>query len=507
MPSSAERNPSASSLADRYRVLLDVGRILTGTLGIDDLFRTIYRETSRVLEAGGFYISLYDEERDLATVVFYADRGREQESEITYRGSESDVIRTGEPSMVTDRTEVDSLLVLRGPDEAPDEEVTRSAISAPLRYKGRVMGAISAQSYEPESYGPEDVELLQGIADLAAVAIENARYVSEVERRRRESERVEEIGRAIARSLEGDEVLQKVIDAVLELLSADGAAVWLIDREGVAEVAYSQGPVRVPEGLTWEMEPEMLSALTGDPGYVVVDDLAKVELPPAVREHLAGGTGLGAPLIVEELVVGVLTAGSRRTQAFSQDDVHMLTRLAAQASVAMENARLHSDLQSLSLTDPLTGLPNRRHLAVHLERQLAAARRGRSLATVIFDLDNFKHVNDTLGHTEGDRILQRVGGILEREARSMNLVARYGGDEFISVLAETDAPGARAHADRIARSVAEDEALSAHGITLSYGIAVFDPRMEGAEELVKAADEDLYRAKGRRLARNEMDEA
>ena len=107
MSSSAERSSPAPSLADRYRVLLDVGRILTGTLGTDDLFRTIYRETSRVLEAAGFYIALYDEERDLATVVFYADRGREQESEITYRGSESDVIRTGEPSMVTDRTEVE----------------------------------------------------------------------------------------------------------------------------------------------------------------------------------------------------------------------------------------------------------------------------------------------------------------------------------------------------------------------------------------------------------------
>lgn len=505
MPPSPERTTSAPSLADRYRVLLDVGRILTGTLGADALFRTIYRETSRVLEAAGFYISLYDAERDLATVVFYADRGREQESEITYRGSDSEVIRTGEPSMVSDRGEIDSLLVLRGTAKSEEEEVTRSAISAPLRYKGRVVGAISAQSYEPDSYGPEDVELLQGIADLAAVAIENARYVAELERRRRESEEVEEIGRAIAGSLEGEEVLQKVIEAVTELLSGDGAAVWFIDRDRIATVAYSDGEIRLPEGLTWSLDPELLRSLREDPGYVLVDDLAEVSLPRGVGEQLTGGTGLGAPLIVEDLLVGVLTVGSRRTRAFSQDDVHLLTRLAAQASVAMENARLHADLQSLSLTDPLTGLPNRRHLAVHLEREIAAARRGRSLAAVIFDLDNFKQVNDTLGHTAGDRILRTVGGILQREARRMNLVARYGGDEFISVLTGTDARGALAHARRIARSVAEDERLAEHGIALSYGIAAFEPSMESAEDLVRAADQNLYRSRGTRLAPNEAD--
>ena len=140
MPS-AEAKAVHSSLADRYRVLLDISRTLTGTLSRDDLYRAIYRETARVLEAMGFYISVYSQLRDLATIVFYADRGRERRVEISYRGSDSEVIRTGQGTLVEDRTEITSLMVV-GNEES---DVTRSAISAPLRHKGQVLGVTSAR--------------------------------------------------------------------------------------------------------------------------------------------------------------------------------------------------------------------------------------------------------------------------------------------------------------------------------------------------------------------------
>ena len=87
-----------ADLSERYRVLLDIGNTLTRTLSAEELYRIIYRETARVLESAGFYISLYQEDGDLATVVFYADRGEERRVEITYRGSDSDVIRAARPA-------------------------------------------------------------------------------------------------------------------------------------------------------------------------------------------------------------------------------------------------------------------------------------------------------------------------------------------------------------------------------------------------------------------------
>jgi GAF domain-containing protein len=241
-----DTNSARSSVAERYRVLLDIGHNLARTLSPSHLYRSIYQETARVLEAAGFYVALYDREADLATVVFYADQGVERNVAISYRGSDSDVLRLGKAAMIQDRVETRSLMVLG----EEGTEVTRSAISAPLIYEGEVVGAISTQSYQAGAYREEDLELLQGIADVAAVAINNAWHVSELDARRREAERIEEIGRAISSSLDAKEVLRSVIDAVLELLQADGSSVWVVEGEN-ARVAASGGKIRLPEGSVW----------------------------------------------------------------------------------------------------------------------------------------------------------------------------------------------------------------------------------------------------------------
>lgn len=466
---------------------------------MEDLFRRIYEETSRVLDASGFYISTYDAEEDLATVVFYADRGVERHVQITYRGSDSEVIRTGEAATFEAEEDFDSLLVL-GDEES---ETTLSAISAPMRYEGRVTGVVSAQSYQSRCYSPEDLELLQGIADVAAVAIENARKVEELETRRREAMRIEEIGRAVVSSLEPRDVLGKVVDAALELVRCEVAAVWFLEEDRTASVeAWSSGKPRTTPGSdgerSWKLADEAWRTLVRDRKPLVARERDAASLVPL--EMLENGrprSVLAVPLMVDDDVVGGLSVGSGDPGAFS-GDLEIVKRLASQASVALENARLHANVQALSLTDPLTGLPNRRHLDIHLEREIHAARRGRRLSVVIFDLDNFKQYNDTLGHRAGDGILQAFAEILENESRSMNLIARFGGDEFVSVLSETPDEGVQVHAERVSRRVREHPRTKPHGITVSYGIATFDSSMENAGDLIQAADEALYDVKEER---------
>ena len=481
-------------LAERYRVLLDIGRTLTGTLSHDELFRAIYRETARVVEAAGFYISLYDAELDLATVVFYADRGEESECDITYKGSDSEVIRTGKSTTVEDRLTTESVMLL-GEEET---EVTRSAISAPLIYEGEVRGALSTQSYRPNAYGSEDLELLAGIADLAAVAIENARHVAELDRRSREAEKLEEIGRALTSSLDFEEVLDRVTAAAMDLLDADGAGVWTFE-DTLATVRTSIGPNQVPVGATWDLKGPLYERLYKDGEPLLIDDLAASPLiPEHMREYLESGSGLAVPLAVGERVDGALAAGSKEPRRFSEYDIRLLSRLAGQASIALDNAELHANIQALSLTDVLTGLPNRRHLQLHLEREVAAARRGRRLALVLFDLDDFKHYNDTLGHIVGDQILKAFGRVLADENRAMNLVARYGGDEFVSVLSESDEEGARGYLNRVEGRIKSDRVLAPHGVTVSSGIAHFETnQMVGVEELIQSADRHMYENKER----------
>jgi diguanylate cyclase (GGDEF)-like protein len=474
---------------------LDIGHNLVGELKPRDLYRTIHEETSKVLEAAGFYIALFDRESDLATVVFYADRGEERDVAISFPGSDSQVLRSGEGTIVPDGVESRSLMVLGD----PNSEITRSAISVPLLYRGEVTGSISVQSYEPGVYSEADLELLQGIADLAAVSINNARHVAELEQRRREAERIEEIGRVITSSLDAKDVLRAVTEAVLELVGADASSVWLLE-EGQARVAASAGEIRPPEGSTWPL-PEAIREKIIDEGepFLLSDLQSSPLVPEDVRSRIQAGTAVLVPLLHGDAVTGGLSVGKLSTGGISEEEVGILRRLASQASVALANAGLLADLQALSLTDPLTGLANRRHLDIHLEREVAAARRGRSVCIILFDLDDFKAHNDKLGHVVGDQILRRFGQILMGETRAMNLAARYGGDEFLSILTELPLDGALIHANRVDERVRNDPELSRYGVTVSFGVGVFDPgTMFGPEDLIQSADENLYACKMRR---------
>ncbi len=159
---------------------------------------------------------------------------------------------------------------------------------------------------------------------------------------------------------------------------------------------------------------------------------------------------------------------------------------------------LHKDkaeVEDMAFTDLLTRLPNRRHARLFLENEFAAAERGRQLSLVIFDLDHFKRFNDSYGHPIGDLALETFGGILARTTRRMDLSARFGGEEFVSILTSTDTEGALIFADRIRAVMAETKIPGGGPLTVSGGIATYHPSMRSPDELIAAADHALYQAK------------
>jgi diguanylate cyclase (GGDEF)-like protein len=150
--------------------------------------------------------------------------------------------------------------------------------------------------------------------------------------------------------------------------------------------------------------------------------------------------------------------------------------------------------EQLALTDELTEIPNRRYVRVFLEREFAAAQRGRSLVVVFFDLDRFKQYNDRYGHHAGDEALRVFAHVLHAQTRSMNLSGRYGGEEFVSVVSSCEIPGALIFVDRVKKSFREADLP--HGtLTVSAGVAAFDPSMKAPDDLLRAADAVLYEAK------------
>ena len=477
---------------ERYRALPGLGRTLLSSPSSCELYQTIYVETAKVVELTGFLLSIYDDQSDIATVVFSVDDGRESNSGPTYRGSDSEVLRTGTPTAIENQTDTGSIPF----SEDGGSGAARSTLSAPLSWRGRVIGALAVYAARADAYEAADSELLVRVADLAAVALGNMRNVEELQRRFHEAEKLEEMGRVLTSSLDFEEVLERVSQAAVELLDLDGAGVWT-DENGSATVRASAGEILVPVGTSWPLSDAVTDVVmvSGEPFYIE-DVAAEDNVPDVIRGFLPTGSVVLTPIVVGARVIGAISARSKQVRRFTEDHVRMLVRLAAQASAALDNAELHASIQALSLTDSLTGLPNRRHLQVHLEREIAAARRGRKLSLVLFDLDSFKHYNDTLGHVVGDQILKAFAEVLAHENRAMNLVARYGGDEFVSVLSDEDQQGAEGYRARIHEGVKAHRVLSSHGVTVSSGVAEFkaDPTV-GVDELIQVADRSMYKNK------------
>lgn len=150
--------------------------------------------------------------------------------------------------------------------------------------------------------------------------------------------------------------------------------------------------------------------------------------------------------------------------------------------------------EQLALIDALTGMSNRRHAVVFLEAAFAAARRGIPLTVVLFDVDRFKQYNDTRGHLAGDEALKKLGKVLVGSTRKMNLTARWGGEEFLSILTDTPLEGGRIFAERILSEV--HQVFPDGSVTLSAGVAHYGAGMDTPSRLLAAADQAMYAAKG-----------
>ncbi len=196
------------------------------------------------------------------------------------------------------------------------------------------------------------------------------------------------------------------------------------------------------------------------------------------------------PIKVRGQILGVLTTLTPPFPAVDERGKRLLAAVAHQLAISIANHRNFRRANRLSLTDPLTGLPNRRNMQKFLTEQITIVRRyAKSLAVAMLDIDFFKKYNDTYGHQAGDQVLIQVAGILRRQLRRSDLPARYGGEEFIVILPETEGEPACCPMDRIRRLVEKETP-----VTVSIGIACYHDDL-APEELVELADQALYQAK------------
>ena len=210
---------------------------------------------------------------------------------------------------------------------------------------------------------------------------------------------------------------------------------------------------------------------------------------------------LSIPLIYQKKVLGVINFGRCQEGGFSSNDVKMLSLVSNQVALAVTNARLYTKTKELSVKDELTGVYNRRHFQRMLKMEWKrAVRFRRDLSVVMIDADHFKEYNDTFGHLQGDQVLKRLGKVFEKSLREVDTVARFGGEEFILLLPDTDKHGAVAVAEKLRKLIEQEEFYDDEGketrrVTISLGVATFPDDVGGSEDLIDHADIALYRSK------------
>ncbi len=291
------------------------------------------------------------------------------------------------------------------------------------------------------------------------------------------------------------DLLEHVMRVLHEEIGFDSCAVSLLEKRNGDDALV----VRVASGLRASVRGMVFPRGKGLV-WMVMETSAPVLIPDLhadsrlLRKDPNVRSGIYAPLVVHGRPIGVVSAYRPAVGAFKETELNLLTVVARYLAGACEVARLHEQLRDLAATDPLTGLANRRAFLDRLVSEIARSRRaGSPLSIVLLDLNGFKAVNDAHGHVAGDEVLLRVAQTLTRTVRTSDLAARFGGDEFILMLAETVGTEVK---DLLSRLGSMEISLPNHQVgdvlTFSWGIAAFPEDGQDPDRLVQVADRRLY---------------
>ena len=382
---------------------------------------------------------------------------------------------------------------------ALESQDIRSILVLPIFVGDQWWGLIGFDECRYERHWDEsEQEALRTAANAIGVAIQ----------RRQTEERLQKlamVATAVTSSLDLNQVLNAIATSALQLVNATDVHIYLYDAETgtfTFGAAFWENGRRTPAAE--QVRPHGLTATVARTGKrIVIDDAAT---HPLFQDEVAKRWGIksiaGFPLLRAHRVVGVLTvAFLHQPHRFTDDELYVLSLLADQAAIAIDNAQLHEEMRRQAITDGLTGLYNHRYFYERLNAELAhSVRYQHPCSLIMLDLDDFKFYNDRYGHLAGDELLRELGKLLRSAIRHSDIAARYGGEEFALILPETNTKQALVLAQRLLNLVRNHE-FAVRGwrekgkITISIGVASYPVHAQDVDGLVQAADMALLQAK------------
>jgi diguanylate cyclase (GGDEF)-like protein len=508
---------------EQLTVLHEVATVSTQVSTIDQLIACTTTIIGENLFPDNFGVLLMMEEQGILrphpSYQFKFDHALQLQDIPVGQGVTGQVAQTGQPIRIGNIKTIQNYVDI--------DQRTASELCVPIKFKEKVLGVINAESTKPEAFSRDDEFLLGTLAGQLAITIEQLRATAAERHWLDQLAHSNELINALAhitthmqKALTQDEIIQTMGNELKKIGLTCAMAVRDSDQKSFT-IKYTSMSNQTLERLEHNLGAPFLGSTffyenlkatqTADdflrPAVITQPDRQMQLFFPAWQERARSGnkpgmnaegetTYLRLPLLFEETLLGILWIWSRY---FTEADLSVMSTFAQQVASALKRARLFQEVQSLALTDHLTGLQNRRSLFELGRIEFARSQRmDRPFCCLLLDLDHFKKINDEYGHPVGDLVLQEFAQRCRRSVREVDLIGRYGGEELVIFLPETNSETAMQVAERLRESVAKtpirisDRELQ---ITVSIGVSRRDENTLELETLIARADQAMYVAK------------
>jgi diguanylate cyclase (GGDEF)-like protein len=391
-------------------------------------------------------------------------------------------------------------------DDVHSSEVTLPAtrreglatmLALPLKAQGRMLGVLSIATRQARAYSADDIYFATAASAQLASAIEHALLFREQLDRIERQHSLLEAAETVNRSLDTHSIELTILAEAARLVGAQKSALLVVR----GDVLVAQNVYRLSETYRHLFVVPLNDSVSGRAVVigetVAVDD---VDQEPQTDAYLVAEgrykAYLTAPLESYKGTNGALSVFYDDVHHFSGDEKTLLRTFAIQAAIALDNQRLMVEKDQMAVRDGLTGVYNRSYLELAIERTTKELRRnGGSVSILFLDVDDMKRVNDTHGHQAGDRLLRELAALLGESCRDSDIVARYGGDEFVVLMPGTDDGGARRVGRKIEDAIVARNASAGGAVTLSASLGMHTVGEADIDDLLHEADRRMYAMK------------
>ena len=474
----------------KLAVLYEAGQAVLSTFDLDEVLQRILAIARDFFQLPNVAILLVDKEAEQLCVRSQIgwDAGQDKIRMGQYEGITGASVLKKHPVYVPD--------ISQDPRYVCAAQSTRSELAIPLMVCDEVVGVLDCQSDRVDRFDDETIALLTLFSTQASIALQNARLYSLERQRARQLEAINMIAQQSTAVMDLEELLARVCGVIQKAFQVSHVSLLLREENDLVMRAH-QGTLTpcTPLGGRFSARQEPWARVIATSHTVTEKDVTA--LPEPERLFRESVSRMSIPLISFGQTLGVLTLHSSQRDAFRDSELQSLESVADICANSIQNAHYVERVKQLAYLDGLTGIFNRRFFELRILEEIERARRYDSgMAVIIADIDQFKRLNDEFGHLLGDEVLRQVSSLFHQQLRKIDVVCRYGGEEFAILLTEINNQQAVAIAEKLRRLV---EGYQFPGVprtvTISAGVATFPGHGATRDELIGSADNGLYAAK------------